>query len=122
MANLKDRARKAVGALGRRGRTSRIPDDVRSVVLAYARAERDRGVRWREIAGTVGLSESVLVRWSRGERRSRSRGPGRLLPVRVAAARSAVGVIGTVTLVSPSGYRIEGISAADAVDALGMLA
>jgi len=119
MANLKSRAQKAVRKLGHRGRTTRIPDDVRAVVLAYAGAERERGMKWRDIAKTVGLSESVLVRWSRGERRSR--GPARILPVRVAVARSAVGVIGGVTLVSPSGYRIEGIAAADAVDALRTL-
>jgi hypothetical protein len=118
MANLKSRAQKAVRSLGRRGRTTRIPDDVRAAILAYAGAERERGMKWREIADTVGLSESVLVRWSRGERRSRGRGPGRLLPVRVAVAPRAVGVIGGVTLVSPSGYRIEGLAATDAVDAL----
>jgi hypothetical protein len=93
---------------------------VRAAVLAYARSERERGVKWREIAGTVGLSESVLVRWTSGEPRRRT--SAKIVPVRVAVPPTSVGVLGGVTLVSPSGYRVEGLAIADALEALGTLA
>lgn len=120
MANLKERAKKAVSGLGRRGRTTRIPDEVRAAVLAYAGSERERGVKWREIAGTVGLSESVLVRWTSGEHRHRQ--SARIVPVRVTVAPRGVAVAGGVTLVSPSGYRVEGLAVIDALEALRTLA
>lgn len=120
MANLKERAKKAVGGLGRRGRTTRIPDEVRVAVLRYARSERERGVKWREIARTVGLSESVLVRWTSGEHRRRT--PAKIVPVRVAVGPRGVAVAGGVTLISPSGYRVEGLAVIDALEALQTLA
>ena len=120
MANLKKRAKKAVSGLGRRGRTTRIPDDVRAAVLTYARSERERGVKWREIARAVGLSESVLVRWTSGERRHPQ--SARIVPVRVALPQSGVALAGGVTLVSPSGYRVEGLAVIDALEVLHALA
>ena len=120
MANLKERAKKAVSGLGRRGRTTRIPDEVRAAVLTYARGERERGVKWREIARTVGLSESVLARWMSGERRHRQ--SARIVPVRVALPRTSIAAAGGVTLVSPSGYRVEGLAMIDALEALQTLA
>jgi hypothetical protein len=102
------------------GPQTRIPDAVRAAVLAYARSERERGVKWREIAGIVGLSESVLVRWTRGSRRRCA--SAKLVPVRVGVPATSVGVLGGVTLVSPNGYGVEGLGIADALEALGTLA
>src|SRR3989442_4817710 len=83
------RARAAVSALGRRGRTTRIPDAVRSRVLAYARRQRAAGHSWTRIAGTVGLSIGSLKNWSRLPARARV-----LVPVAVTApAEGATSVV-----------------------------
>ena len=82
-------ARAAVAALGPRGRTSRIPDAVRAEVLAYARRERAAGRSWARIAHAVGLSAGALKNWSQTPA---PEVPGAALVV-----------------VSPGGYRIEGL-------------
>lgn len=115
MSELRNRAHQAVLALGKRGLTTRIPDAVRATVLVYARAERERATPWQQIAREVGLSASVLKRWTNGRRPSGEQ--GRLLPVRLkekrANARSVAAGDGLV-LVVPGGYRLEGLTLADA--------
>ena len=49
MESLENQARHAVDALGRRGKTSRVPSTVREIVLEYASEQRANGVNWREI-------------------------------------------------------------------------
>ena len=81
-------------------------------MLAYVEAARDDGLAWWQIAETVGLSESALRRW-------REEDDGRdgvaLLPVEVIADEDTVAVAapargaGLVTLISPGGYRVEGL-------------
>ena len=105
-------ARRALGELGERGRTSRVPEGTRRAVRAYVEAARDDGLAWWQIAETVGLSESALRRW-------REEDDGRdgvaLLPVEVIADEDTVAVAapargaGLVTLISPGGYRVEGL-------------
>ena len=106
-------ARRALQGLGARGRTARVPPRVRRAVLAYVDAARDEGQAWWGIAEALGLSESALRRW-------RADDDGRdgvaLLPVEVIADEAPVvaawptrGIGGALTLVSPSGYRVEGL-------------
>src|SRR5438093_7904810 len=95
-------ARAAIAALGRRGRTSRIPDAVRAEVLAYARRQRAAGRSWARIAHVVGLSAGALKNWSP------TPGPARaLVPVEVATPVPGVPAAALV-VVSPGGYRVEG--------------
>ena len=115
MDALQRQAREAIEGLGERGRTQRIPDEVRQAVMAYARRERSRGRRWSEIAAAVGLSTSVLGRWSRGQRWARSR------VVRVAVSGQSVDAQAALVLVTPAGYRLEGLDAAKALDLLRAL-
>src|SRR5438309_6290937 len=101
------RARAAVAALGRRGRTTRIPNAVRSQVLAYARRQRAAGHSWTRIAHTVGLSVGSLKNWSRLPAPARM-----LVPVAVAAPTAvATSVVppAALVVVSPGGYRVEGL-------------
>jgi hypothetical protein len=63
MESLEKQAKSAVAALGKRSKTSRVPANVREIVLDYAREQRAAGVSWRDIATTVGLS-SVATRSS----------------------------------------------------------
>jgi hypothetical protein len=98
--------RAAVAALGHRGRTTRIPDTVRAEVLAYTRRQRAAGQSWARIAQRVGLSVGSLQNWSR------TPPPARRL-VRVAVTSPAVPAAALV-VVSPGGYRVEGLDLATA--------
>ena len=55
--------RRAVAALGERGRTERVPDGGRGKAVGYSRAQRACGMSWKAIAEEVGLSASGLQRW-----------------------------------------------------------
>jgi hypothetical protein len=104
-------ARRALGQLGRRGKTTAIPDEVREVLVAYAQTQRERGKSWAVIAEALGVSSSGLIRWSR--RRTRCAGA---LPVQLRVEEPSDRT--TVALVSPAGYRIEGLGASEALAAL----
>ena len=106
-------ARAAVAALGPRGRTSRIPDAVRAEVLAYARGERAAGRSWAGIAHAVGLSPGALKNWSQTPAPAR-----RLVPVAVATPAGPGAVL---VVVSPGGYRVEGLDLATATALLRAL-
>lgn len=106
-------ARSALGELGERGRTARVPRGTRQAVLSYVGAARADGLAWWEIAEAVGVSESALRRWQEGEDSGEAIA---LLPVAVIAAEAgeavaapALGAERVVTLISPGGYRVEGL-------------
>lgn len=81
-------------------------------MLAYVEAARDEGLAWWHIAREVGLSETALRRW-----REENGGGDHvaLLPVEVITEEGAIAVaapargVGLVTLVTPGGYRVEGL-------------
>ena len=105
-------ARGALARLGERGRTTAVPSEVRAVLVAYAAEQRDRGRAWATIAKEIGVSNSALIRWSqRGARVCE-----RAMPVEVRAEKAREGT--TVVLVSPGGYRIEGLERSEALAAL----
>jgi len=108
-------ARAAVAALGPRGRTSRIPDAVRAEVLAYARRERAAGRSWARIAHVVGLSAGALKNWSQTPAPART-----LVPVEVATPAPEVHAAALV-VVSPGGYRVEGLDLPTATALLRVL-
>jgi hypothetical protein len=111
-----EQARRAVHGLGRRGRTTRIPDDVRATVLAYAGQAREAGHSWRQIGEAVGLSGTAVQRWWPGgavQRRA-------FVPIAVTATSEHEPA--AVVLISPAGYRLEGLdveTAARLLDRLG---
>jgi transposase-like protein len=105
-------ARRALARLGERGRTTTIPDEVRQILVAYALEQRERGQSWSAIAKALGVSSSGLIRWSK-RRIVRCEGP---VPVEVRVAEPSEGL--PVTLVSPAGYRIEGLGVSEALAAL----
>jgi hypothetical protein len=116
-------ARQAVRGLGERGRTTRIPDSVRTAVLAYVREARAEGEGWSGIASQVGLSATALQRWNRAGRGRKQRepkqDPARLLPVSVSSepVLEAAGASETRTglmLTTPHGERLEGLGLAEA--------
>jgi len=103
--------RASVAALGPRGRTTRIPDAVRRQVLAYARRQRAAGHSWARIAHGVGLSVGSLKNWSQTPPAVRA-----FVPVAVAVGRA--GPTTALIVVSPGGYRVEGL---DLVTATALL-
>ena len=102
---------RAVAALGERGRTERVPEPARGKVVEYARAQRACGKSWKTIAGEVGLSASGLQRWLR---EAPHLAQVKIVPDRERDARE-------VSLISPRGYRIEGLTLDQALHALGRL-
>ena len=108
-------AREAVRRLGRRGPTSRVPVAVREKVLRYAELERRRGTSWRRIAATVGLSSTAVQRWAVATPRARRR----LAPVTVTTPTAPLD--DGLTLVTPTGYRLEGLRLETALGVLRSL-
>ena len=110
--------RRRVAQLGPRGRTTRIADDVRHEIVAFARQQRAAGQSWRAIAQGVGVSLESVRRWSAAARLATRPVPTAVVPVQVRAEVDGRGVV----LVAPNGYRVEGLSVADAGGLLRMLA
>ena len=106
-------ARQAVEALGPRGKTTRIPGEVRGVVLAHAREARSAGQSWTQIAEKVGLSTSVLQRWNRADPKQ-DRQKARLMPV-VIAAGTQPAVRSSLVFATVHGDRLEGLCIDDAI-------
>jgi transposase-like protein len=102
-------ARRALAGLGKRGRTTAIPGEVREVLVACALEQRERGKSWAAIAEALGVSSSGLIRWSK-RRIARCEGA---VPVEVRVEAPSNG--SSVTLVSPAGYRVEGLGVSEAV-------
>ncbi|MBX3276347.1 MAG: hypothetical protein KF729_39200 [Sandaracinaceae bacterium] len=95
------------------GRGSRYPAEVRREVVDYARRRRDEGASWAVIAGEAGLVLETLRRWCGSKELA-----ARMVPVEVVEEESAPR---EVVIVSPSGFRLEGLDAASAVAALRAL-
>lgn len=112
------RIRELVRAAGPRGRGMRLPEDVRRELIALARRRRSDGVGVDSIAAATGVSSESIRRWTQGfESRSLSR---ELVAVDV---RDDVRLptLGSVSVCSPSGFRIDGLTLEQAVAALGRL-
>jgi transposase-like protein len=98
-----------------RSRGRRIPDELRVRVATWVAQQRERGERWSQLARLLDVSEPTLQRWSPEPQASKLR----LRPVVVDEAAPAAR---TVTLVAPSGLRLEGVTIADAIAILRALA
>ena len=98
------------------GRGRRVPSEVKARVRLYVLGRRAQGATLTQIGEELGLSVRNVQRWSATRPGAR---PGRaIVPV-------AVEVIGerstTVSVVSPSGYRLEGLGLEAAVQLLRAL-
>jgi len=96
------------------GRGRRYAADVRGAVVRYARRRREQGASWAAIADEVGLRFETVRSWCvRPDESTAS-----IVPVEVVVETAASA---PVVLVSPSGYRLEGLEPAEAVAALRAL-
>jgi len=98
----------------RKRRATRYPPLLRERISAWVAARRERGDWWHEIAKPLGIPEQTLSRWAE----PRAADGTAMLPVDVIDAPP----VGTVTLVSPTGLRIEGVAIVDAIAILRSLA
>ena len=89
----------------------RCPPALREEIVELAKARRREGCSVRKIAIELGVSESGLSRWLQG-------GSGRLRPVRVSEKPSSPSQL---VLVTPEGYRLEGLSSISAAEVLRRL-
>jgi transposase-like protein len=90
---------------------------VRRELIAFARVRRRDGVGVRRIAAATGVSPESIRRWTaRAEPRSGAR---EVVAVEVVAEVPAP--TGALTVSSPSGYRLDGLTLDDAVFVLGRL-
>ena len=106
--------RRRVHALGLRHRGARVPPTLRAAIAAYARDERTAGASCGAIAERLGVSAESIRRWARPGPARDGRG---LVPVHVVAEAAA-----TITVWSPTGYRVDGLSVEEAAELLRRLA
>ena len=92
---------------GRSGRRRRYSRSLRSQAVAYLRAQKQRGSSWKTVASELGVSGWSLNRWSR---RANVDQTFDLRAVEVIPKGDEVRTNLVVTLVTPDGYRIEGLS------------
>jgi len=120
---LEHRAIAAVHSLGKRGPTTRIPSEVRHLILSYAEAARRSGRAWRDIAGVVGVSAASLHNWRNAGAGPRAARPSkRRLLTPVVLRDDPDTLVSALTLVTASGHRIEGLDVARAAELVRLLA
>jgi transposase len=95
----------------------RLPREVRDEVCRYAARRRREGAAWAVIARETGLDIRKLQRWN-GRRRASAPVPV-LRPVEVLPAPEPAPVL---TVVAPSGVRVEGLGLEQAAQLLRLLA
>jgi hypothetical protein len=89
----------------------RCPVALREAIVAQALVLRRQGLSIRRVASSFAMSPKTLANWLQ-------RDPGALRPVTIAsAAPLAAGSTSGIRIVTPQGYRIEGLSV-DAVIAV----
>ncbi len=95
----------------------RLPREVRDEVCRYAVRRRKAGAAWARIARETGLDVRKLQRWNTRARRTASVPVLRPVEVLPEAEPSVV-----LTLIAPSGVRIEGLGVQEAAQLLRLLA
>ncbi len=91
----------------------RCPSPLRAEVIEYSKARQHEGVAVIRIARELGVSGSGLARWLQV-------GSGKLQRVRIQPP-APVTATALLTLVTPGGYRLEGLSIASAADVIRRL-
>jgi hypothetical protein len=92
-----------------------VPPTLRAAIAAYARDERVAGTSCGAIAERLGVSAESIRRWA--VTAPGCDGRGELVPVQVVAEAAP-----TLTVWSPTGYRVDGLSVGEAAELLRRLA
>jgi len=107
--------RAEIRALGPRTRGQRYPVELRRRIASAAHAFRADGLSWQRIGEAFGIWPVTLRRWCDSGIGSAASVAAPLVAVQV------VGDRGEVSVVSPQGWRIEGLSLSDAASLLRSL-
>jgi hypothetical protein len=84
-----------------------VRPELKARISAWIRAQRAEGRTVAELAAELGIASGTVLRWSNGPVTA-------IVPVRVVPDETP----STIAVVSPSGFRVEGLSLADAVRVL----
>jgi hypothetical protein len=103
---------RAIAAVQRR-RITRYPAKLRARITAWVAKRRSEGAWWCDVARPLAIPAPTLARWAE----PRPTGPVSMRPVDVIDAPP----VGTVTVVTPTGLRLEGVAVADAIAILRAL-
>ena len=94
--------------------------------MRYVEHVQKRGGTMAQASEKLGVSEPTLYAWRKGKpagrpRATASQQSGTLVPVRMSEGKAAAGLDGLqqVVLVSPGGWRVEGLSLEGAAELLG---
>jgi hypothetical protein len=107
--------RRRVARLKRDRPGFRFSSELRGAITEWVAEQRARGVWWCDLSRAIGVSAETLKRWAAPRTPDAA---AAMLPVEVIDAPPT----GTVTLVSPTGLRLEGVAIADAIAILQGLA
>ena len=88
------------------GRGKRYPTELRARVVTWARGRRAAGASWEEIKRELGQQFDTVRRWCLDGADTKA-----LVPVRVVATKLPSR---TLSVVSPTGYRIDGLTPGEA--------
>lgn len=105
--------RRRVARLKRDRPGFRFSASLRTEITAWVVKQRERGEWWCELSRAIDVPAETLKRWATPRRDAVA-----MLPVHVIDLPP----VGTVTLVSPTGLRIEGVAISDAIAILQGLA
>lgn len=97
-----------------RGRGKRYPVELKARATAYAKRRHDAGASYAVIAEELGLGFETVRRWCIDAEPTPPRSA--LVPVEVVTESRT-----PIAIVSPSGFRLEGLDVAEAVAALRAL-
>ena len=91
----------------RRGRGRRFPAGLRTRIITWCVARHAQGAEWAALASALGITARTLQRWTPPDRTP----PVALRPVTVLDAPPAR----ALTVVTPHGLRVEGVTVADVI-------
>jgi len=102
----------AEGRTSGRSKKWRCPPELRSRIVSYAKVCRERGEPYFDIAVRLGLVESTLTRWFRTEKAKEQPGFRSVSIVRRDGEETtAQPCESQLRLLTPQGYRVEGLDA-----------
>ena len=96
-----------------RGRGKRFSRELRDRVVELGRRRRGEGASWQSIGRELGMNYETVRRWCIEKQPSAMR--------RVEIVPAPVEAAGGISVVSPSGFRAEGLTVRDAVMMLATL-
>ena len=118
-----DRIRDLVARCDRGWTTQPYADSVRSEVVEFATAARARGWSWQRTGEAVGLCETTVHRWVEALSTDQPRRPTTaMVPVDLVTQPPPEPTTTQLVLVSPGGFRLEGLRLTEAAQLLAALA